>query len=240
VKRGVISLSTPLLLGPDIGDASFKPAAIKSIHYKRLPVAQVSGCVWVCVCGGGGSKGQPCRVQWSAAVDLCLPDCSTCCLCHRSWSLCITCCPLFPSLPCSPPAYDALCPLLPPLPLCCSHSSSQVVAGQTAALALKKVKRGQVRKEGGGCGGACKGGGGSVLGTGRGERNIYPQCVFLPLFWNVSGVSNPSCCTPLPMLHPWCCVLHTVPSAPPSPHCTPIPAVPLHNPPGAPGDGAGA
>jgi GTPase len=27
--------------GPDIGDGTFKPAAIKSIHYKRLPVSQV-------------------------------------------------------------------------------------------------------------------------------------------------------------------------------------------------------
>jgi len=41
VKRGVISPTTPLLLGPDIGDGSFKAASIKSIHYKRLPVGQV-------------------------------------------------------------------------------------------------------------------------------------------------------------------------------------------------------
>eukprot|EP00879_Flechtneria_rotunda_P004973 GHRR01005249.1.p1 GENE.GHRR01005249.1~~GHRR01005249.1.p1 ORF type:complete len:692 (+),score=252.35 GHRR01005249.1:378-2453(+) len=41
VKRGVISPNTPLLLGPDIGDGSFKAASIKSIHYKRLPVGQV-------------------------------------------------------------------------------------------------------------------------------------------------------------------------------------------------------
>lgn len=41
VKRGVISPNTPLLLGPDIGDGSFKNASIKSIHYKRLPVGQV-------------------------------------------------------------------------------------------------------------------------------------------------------------------------------------------------------
>ncbi len=41
VKRGVISTSSSLLLGPDIGDGSFKAAAIKSIHYKRLPVQQV-------------------------------------------------------------------------------------------------------------------------------------------------------------------------------------------------------
>jgi hypothetical protein len=41
VKRGVINAASQLLLGPDIGDASFKAAAIKSIHYKRLPVQQV-------------------------------------------------------------------------------------------------------------------------------------------------------------------------------------------------------
>ena len=29
------------MLGPDIGDGSFKPTAIKSIHYKRLPVQRV-------------------------------------------------------------------------------------------------------------------------------------------------------------------------------------------------------
>lgn len=41
VKRGVITPNANLLLGPDIGDASFKTASIKSIHYKRLPVGQV-------------------------------------------------------------------------------------------------------------------------------------------------------------------------------------------------------
>jgi GTPase len=41
VKRGVISAASSLLLGPDIGDGSFRAAAIKSIHYKRLPVQQV-------------------------------------------------------------------------------------------------------------------------------------------------------------------------------------------------------
>ena len=41
MKKGVISYNTPLLLGPDIADGTFKVAAIKSIHYKRLPVAQV-------------------------------------------------------------------------------------------------------------------------------------------------------------------------------------------------------
>lgn len=41
VKKGVITASSPLLLGPHIGDGSFKPTAIKSIHYKRLPVTKV-------------------------------------------------------------------------------------------------------------------------------------------------------------------------------------------------------
>lgn len=41
VKRGVIHANASLLLGPDVGDGTFKPAAIKSIHYKRLPVGQV-------------------------------------------------------------------------------------------------------------------------------------------------------------------------------------------------------
>lgn len=41
VKRGIITPGTPVLLGPDIGDGSFKPCAVKSIHYKRLPVGKV-------------------------------------------------------------------------------------------------------------------------------------------------------------------------------------------------------
>ena len=49
VKRGVIALggqgggssSSALLLGPDVADGLFKPAAIKSIHYKRMPVTRV-------------------------------------------------------------------------------------------------------------------------------------------------------------------------------------------------------
>ncbi|GLC37287.1 hypothetical protein PLESTM_000564700 [Pleodorina starrii] len=41
VKRGVITPNTTLLLGPDIGDGSFKAASIKSIHFKRLPVTMV-------------------------------------------------------------------------------------------------------------------------------------------------------------------------------------------------------
>ena len=42
VKRGVINTNASLLMGPDIGDGTFKQTAIKSIHYKRLPVTQVS------------------------------------------------------------------------------------------------------------------------------------------------------------------------------------------------------
>ncbi|KAK9810862.1 hypothetical protein WJX73_003019 [Symbiochloris irregularis] len=41
VKCGVITTASPLVLGPHIGDGTFKPTAIKSIHYKRLPVTKV-------------------------------------------------------------------------------------------------------------------------------------------------------------------------------------------------------
>lgn len=42
VKRGEIFVNqTNLLLGPDVGDATFNPTAIKSIHYKRLAVEKV-------------------------------------------------------------------------------------------------------------------------------------------------------------------------------------------------------
>jgi GTPase len=40
VKRGVLSVNSPVLLGPDVRDGSFWKAAIKSIHYKRLPVSE--------------------------------------------------------------------------------------------------------------------------------------------------------------------------------------------------------
>jgi GTPase len=40
VKRGVITPATPLLLGPDIGDGSFKAVAVKSIHYKVLGIVR--------------------------------------------------------------------------------------------------------------------------------------------------------------------------------------------------------
>ena len=42
VKRGTLVQGASLLLGPHAGDASFKPTAIKSIAYKRLPVTKVS------------------------------------------------------------------------------------------------------------------------------------------------------------------------------------------------------
>jgi GTPase len=41
VKKGTLSPNSTVLLGPDIGDGSFRPCVIKSIHYKRLPVTQV-------------------------------------------------------------------------------------------------------------------------------------------------------------------------------------------------------
>lgn len=49
VKRGVIHVNSNLMLGPDIGDGSFWTTAVKSVHYKRMPVNQVgrltaSGC----------------------------------------------------------------------------------------------------------------------------------------------------------------------------------------------------
>jgi len=41
VKHGIITPNTTFLLGPDIRDGTFKPCAVKSIHYKRLPVGRV-------------------------------------------------------------------------------------------------------------------------------------------------------------------------------------------------------
>ena len=41
MKHGAIVTGSSLMLGPDIGDGSFKATAIKSIHYKRLPVQRV-------------------------------------------------------------------------------------------------------------------------------------------------------------------------------------------------------
>mmetsp|Transcript_6842 Transcript_6842/g.11648 ORF Transcript_6842/g.11648 Transcript_6842/m.11648 type:complete len:619 (-) Transcript_6842:561-2417(-) len=41
VKSGTLFPNMTLMLGPDIGDGSFNRVAIKSIHYKRLPVQQV-------------------------------------------------------------------------------------------------------------------------------------------------------------------------------------------------------
>ena len=50
VKRGVITTNANLMLGPDVGDGTFKPTAIKSIQYKRLPVTKVlhSLCLHLC------------------------------------------------------------------------------------------------------------------------------------------------------------------------------------------------
>lgn len=41
VKKGIITPNMSLMLGPDPGDGSFSKVAVKSIHYKRLPVQQV-------------------------------------------------------------------------------------------------------------------------------------------------------------------------------------------------------
>ena len=42
VKQGVIHTNSNLLLGPSVRDGEFHQTAIKSIHYKRLPVTSVS------------------------------------------------------------------------------------------------------------------------------------------------------------------------------------------------------
>lgn len=42
LKKGTIGPNATLLLGPDIADGAFRPVAVKSLHYKRLPVAQAS------------------------------------------------------------------------------------------------------------------------------------------------------------------------------------------------------
>jgi GTPase len=98
VKRGTLVQGSNLLLGPHAGDASFKLTGIKSIAYKRLPVAKVrdpchAALLW-----------RPCvtQVQWSRHLP-------------RRMLM---------------------------------DSGLQVVAGQTAALALKKVKRSSLRKVG--------------------------------------------------------------------------------------------
>lgn len=41
LKRGIIRTNSNLLLGPDVGDGSFRATAVKSVHYKRMPVNQV-------------------------------------------------------------------------------------------------------------------------------------------------------------------------------------------------------
>ena len=41
LRSGILTDSSKLLLGPDPGDGQFKPAAVKSIHFKRVPVGRV-------------------------------------------------------------------------------------------------------------------------------------------------------------------------------------------------------
>lgn len=42
LKSGVIRENQKILLGPGIGDGTFQATAVKSIHYKRMPVSQAS------------------------------------------------------------------------------------------------------------------------------------------------------------------------------------------------------
>jgi GTPase len=65
VKRGTLVQGASLLLGPHAGDASFKPTAIKSIAYKRLPVTKVSQALHVLflICG------YACRPFAAASVE---------------------------------------------------------------------------------------------------------------------------------------------------------------------------
>ena len=56
LKHGIIVPGATLMLGPDIGDGTFKLTAIKSIHYKRLPVAQV-GADPACLCAMLAARG---------------------------------------------------------------------------------------------------------------------------------------------------------------------------------------
>lgn len=130
-----------VLPGPDIADGSFKPVAVKSIHYKRC-VGSLRGLMrWWAIrllcASGGGQLNQAARAR---------PH-------HH-----------FPPLaqP-SPRPLQAFVPdhdhpehLLSyffasshtPLSLGSTRRLpvGRVVAGQTAALALKKIKRGAVRK----------------------------------------------------------------------------------------------
>jgi GTPase len=41
LTAGVLTSNTSLVLGPDPTDGQFKPAAIKSLHYKRVPAVRV-------------------------------------------------------------------------------------------------------------------------------------------------------------------------------------------------------
>lgn len=94
MKRGVISPNTALLLGPDIGDGSFKPASIKSIHYKRLPVGQVVAGQTAALAlkkvkraQVTGRGGQAARKQALALVPVNLSDVFDCAACTRQGSI---------------------------------------------------------------------------------------------------------------------------------------------------------
>lgn len=70
VKRGTLLQGASLLLGPHAGDASFKPTAIKSIAYKRLPVTKVSPV----------QSAMRLQTLKAALYDICMGL-----LCNRSW-----------------------------------------------------------------------------------------------------------------------------------------------------------
>ena len=73
VKKGCITTGSSFLLGPDVGDGTFKPCAIKSIHYKRLPVQKVGP---VPCCAQVQVRNCPCKPPLpsarASAVDACL------------------------------------------------------------------------------------------------------------------------------------------------------------------------
>jgi hypothetical protein len=142
VKRGVITPNTPLLLGPDIGDGSFKAAAIKSIHYK----VRQQHCGQQQAAAVDGIAASTALYQQQGLQNLHMPTGQDY-LCMQLLLLLLS--------PRACPAHAQTCLglnfcLLVCVASCCGLflqrlPVGQVVAGQTAALALKKVKRAQVR-----------------------------------------------------------------------------------------------
>lgn len=115
------------------GDGTFKPVTVKSVHYKRLPVGRVS--CQLSVLQGWGNPQQ--RSGTSRAYPRSM---GPCCWLQATRTGRFVATRLSSS--CRPSAL-----LLRLHPVCTTRLGPylQVVAGQTAALALKKVKRHQVR-----------------------------------------------------------------------------------------------